>query len=96
MQRPFVRELASAEHAGSNAEMSSLCVSVEQKYRDVKQMWSSQDCDRKLKVRQAPIGLLYQSAVILLNFTKLIYRVGQTIETFGLYPPTLEEYILSL
>lgn len=93
MQRPFVREFATNAQLLFNTEMSSLRVLVEHNYRDLKQLWTSQDYARNLKVRQAPIGLLYQASAIMLNFRTCLYRGGQTVERLGLNPPTLDEYI---
>lgn len=93
MQRPFLNGFATAEQLAFNAEMSSLRVLVEHNYRDLKQMWSSQDSSRQLKVRLAPIGLLYKSSAILLNFRTCLYQGGQTIQRFELPPPSLDAFL---
>lgn len=93
MQRPFALEFSDVYQLEFNRCMSSMRVSVEHNYRDFKQQWSSQDYARNLKVRQAPVGLLYQVSVIMFNFRTCLYRGGQTIDRFGIPPPTLEEYI---
>ena len=64
IQRPFVGCLT-AEQKSFNEKMSSVRISVEHNYKDLKQNWPSQDFARKLHVRQAPIGLLYKSCALL-------------------------------
>lgn len=81
------------EEAVFNAAMSGILVSVEHSYKDLKQLWVSQDFARNLKVRQAPIGLLYKSSAIMLNFRTCAYKGGQTIARFQVIPPTLDEYM---
>lgn len=93
MQRPFLNGFATAEQVAFNSEMSSLRVLVEHNYRDLKQMWTSQDFARQLKVRLAPIGLLYKSSAILLNVRTCLYQGGQTIARFALPPPSLDEFL---
>ena len=93
MQRPFVREFATPAQLEFNTAMSALRILVEHNYRDLKQWWCSQDYARNLKVRQAPIGILYQASTIMLNFNTCLYRSGQTIERFGISPPSLDDYI---
>lgn len=65
--RPFIPKLAFIN------EMSSLKVLVENKYRDLKQLWCSKDYPRRLKVRAVPIGILYRASAIMLNRQTCIY-----------------------
>ena len=68
MMRPFPREVATEEEKSINSIMSGVRVSVEHNYKDLKHYWVSNDFARELKVRQAPVGLLYRASAILLNF----------------------------
>ena len=88
--KPFTGNI-SPEQAVFNAEMSSLRVAIEHNYKDLKQMWTSQDFARKLKVRQAPIGMLYKAPALLRNLRTCAYRGGQTIATFRVDLPTIDE-----
>lgn len=92
VMKPFGGNVT-VEQAAFNAQMSSLRVSVEHTYKDLKQMWTSQDFSRKLKVREAPIGTMYKAAALLWNMRTCAYRSGQTIATFRVDPPTLEDYL---
>lgn len=95
MMRPFIREFATADQLLFNTQMSSLRVLVEHNYRDLKQFWTSQDYSRQLKVRAAPIGLLYRASAIMLNFRTCLYESGITCNRIGLHPPSLDVYINS-
>lgn len=92
MMRPFIGNLTALQEL-QNAQMSSIRVSVEHNYKDLKQLWVSQDFARNLKVRQAPIGLLYKASALLLNFRTCAYSCGQTSARFNVVPPSLEEYL---
>lgn len=76
--------------------MSSVRVSVEHTYKDLKQIWTSQDFSRKLKVREAPISILYVFSAILWNFRICFYSGGQVQKRFGMKPPSFNEYTTSL
>lgn len=93
MQRPFFRELATLDEKLFNTAMSSVRVAVEHNYKDLKQYWVSQDFARNLRVKKAPIALLYRASAILLNFQSCLYRRGQIVDRFDVTPPSLEEYL---
>lgn len=57
--------------------MSSVRVTVEHSYKDIKQYWMIQDFDRMLKARKAPIALLYRSSCLLINIKKCLYEREQ-------------------
>ena len=59
LQVAFSRAFATPEQQFLNKTMSAVRVSVEHSYKDMKQMWTSQDFKRMLKVRAAPIARLY-------------------------------------
>lgn len=49
--RPFVSECATPGELTINTTMSSLSVNVEHSYKDLKQLWSSQDYAKALTIR---------------------------------------------
>eukprot|EP00171_Calliarthron_tuberculosum_P001560 IDg1560t1 len=59
MQTAFPRSSASAEQVAYNTSMNAARIAVEWNYKDVKQMWTSNDFARKLQVRKGPFALLY-------------------------------------
>lgn len=91
--RPFTRGVCSGPEAVFNTRMSEARVCVEQNYKDVKQLWCSQDFARRMKVRQSPISLLYKMSVLLTNFRVCLYKGGQITAYYELAPPSLEEYL---
>lgn len=93
MKRPFTRGVCSEVESAFNTRMSEVRVSVEHNYKDLKQLWSIQDFARNLKVRQAPIALLYKMAALLTNLRLCLYRGGQITAYYKLDQPTLEEYL---
>lgn len=93
MQRPYTRGVCSAQETAFNTQMSEVRVSVEHNYKDLKQLWNSQDFARKIKVRQSPVALLYKMSALLTNFRVCLYQGGQINAFFDCPPPTLEEYL---
>ena len=73
--------------------MSPVREAVEWSYKDIKQMWSSQDFKRILKVGKAPIGLLYTAAALLCNFKVCLGHGGQAASYFNSRAPTLDSYL---
>lgn len=68
MQTAFPRSSCSQIQTTYNTSMNAARIAVEWGYKDVKQMWTSQDFGRKLKIRKGPVGLLYVVSVLLRNF----------------------------
>lgn len=95
LQIPFEAALANAHQLVFNIQMASSRISVEWNYKDLKQMWATNDFSRLLKVRQFPVAMLYRSSAILLNMRTCHYGGGQTGSYFGCDPPTLDEYVNS-
>ena len=91
--RYFCAAVLSEEHHQFNACLSALRASAEHGYKEIKQIWTSQDFSRRLKVRQAPIGLLYQCSALLWNILVCLYGCGQVHGKFGVSPPSYEEYL---
>lgn len=73
--------------------MSAVREAVEWTYKDLKQIWLSQDYKRLLKVRQSPIALLYISAALLQNIKMCMGHGRQIVSYFACKPPSLERYL---
>lgn len=73
--------------------MSEVRVSVEHNYKDVKQLWSSQDYVRNTKVRKVPTAFLYKMSALLTNFRVCLYNGGQISTHFDVKAPLLDEYL---
>lgn len=76
-----------------NKRVSALQEAVKWTYKDLKQLWASQDFKRDLKTRQAPIGLLYEASALLWTFHVCMCQRGQTQIYFNTEPPTLSKYV---
>lgn len=45
--------------------MNAVRDAIKWTYKDIKQLWTSQDFKRGLKVRKAPIAMIYQASGLL-------------------------------
>jgi hypothetical protein len=81
------------EQKGYNIAMSGVRVAVEWSYKDIKQMWTTLDFSRKLKVREAPVALLYHMAALLWNCKVCLKHGSQAYAKFGCEPPSIEMYL---
>ena len=93
LQTAFPRLTADAAQTIYNAKKSAVREAVEWSYKDIKQMWSSQDFKRMLKVGKAPIGLFYTAAALLCNFKVCLGHGGQMASYFNSRAPTLDRYL---
>lgn len=93
LQAPFGTVGASVAELDFNRRMCGVRVAVEWNYKDLKQQWSSNDFSRQLKVRMAPIALLYKASAILLNMRTCLYKGGQTGSYFAVQAPSVTEYL---
>lgn len=93
LQVAFSRTFATPEQLLVNKTMSAVRVSVEHSYKDMKQMWSSQDFKRMLKVRDAPISIMYKASALLWNFKVCLQHGGQVQTAFEVDPPTIDRYL---
>lgn len=66
--------------------------SVEWGFKGVKQICSSLDFPRKLKVREAPVGLPYKIDALVWNLRCCFYS-GATSTFFKCAPPSVEDYL---
>ena len=89
----FPRLTADTAQTIYNAKMSAVREAVEWSYKDVKQMWSSQDFKRMLKVGKARIGLFCTAAALLCNFKVCLGCGGQVASYFNSRALTLERYL---
>lgn len=73
--------------------MSAVCVTVEHKYKKVKQYCTRQDFACNRKVRQSPIGMLYKASCLQLNFRTCLYGGEQVQDQYEIRAPSLDEYL---
>lgn len=93
LQVGFSRTFATPAQLIHNAAMSAAREAVEWSYKDLKQMWSSQDYKRMLKVRKAPISLMYKGAALLWNIKVCMQHGGEAQSYFSCKPPCLSRYL---
>ena len=93
LQVAFPRASSTPTQRVYGALMSAVREAVEWTYKDLKQMWSSQDFKRQLKIRKCPIALLYKAAGLLWNVKTCLHQGGQVSTYFDCRPPTLERYL---
>lgn len=93
LQTAYPRINATAAELVYNREMSAVREAVEWTYKDVKQLWTSQDFKRSLKVRKTPVALLYKASALLWNFHVCMYPGCQTKCHFDVPAPSLSEYV---
>lgn len=75
-----------------NTSMKVPRTAVQWGFKDVKQICSSLDLLRKLKIRQAPVAQLYKIGISIWNLRYCAYG-GATASFFDVSPPTWEEYL---
>lgn len=78
-----------------NKAISSVRITVEWVFEELKQYFNPIDNKRKMKVMQAPVGTLYNLAIHLTNIRTYLYR-NPTSSYFACAPPSLDEYIQTL
>lgn len=83
-------EIAELEY---NTAMNGDGTAVEWSYKDLKQVWTSQDFKRSLKVHQSPIALLYKSAALLWNFRCCLRDGNQTTSHLSCSLPNFSKYL---
>lgn len=92
MQTAFPRHTATSAQLVYNTLMNAARVSVEHSYGEVKTHFTTMDFKRKLKLGEAPIGMLYVCSVLLLNFKTCMMHGGLVPRRFECMPPSLERY----
>ena len=76
-----------------NKEMSSVCVSVEWVFGDIKNYFKFLDFRKNLKKKSSAVGKMYILCALLHNARSCSYRT-LTENYFGLQPPLIGEYFL--
>ncbi|KAH9112469.1 hypothetical protein AeMF1_013204 [Aphanomyces euteiches] len=94
LSSPFRNAQAGSPEAAFNAAMSSVRESVEWSFHIIKSLWGYVSVDKKMKVRNSPVGMFWLVAALLTNCNTCLKPQGNQISMyFGLRPPTLEEYL---
>ena len=96
MKVAYPRATATPKQHNYNVAMNSARVAVEWSYKDIKQMWATNDYKRMLKVRQAPISMMFKASALLWNFKICLGHGGQVQSYFNCPPPDLETYIINM
>ena len=92
LQIAFPRTMATPTEVEYNKNMSAAREVVLWSYKDLKQMFTTQDMRQKLKSREPPISLLYICSALLLNVKTCLGHGGQVVEYFKCKAPSLGEY----
>lgn len=90
---PFSGSNLTPAQKSANCATAAVRVTVEWMYKEVKLYWSTVDFKRKMRIGEAPVGLLYIAAMLLTNFRNCIYP-NTVSQYFNCNPPSLEEYLL--
>lgn len=92
LETPFQGANLTPAQQALNTAMSSVRITVEWAFKEVKLYWASVDYKRKLRLFESPIAMIYQAAVLLTNLRNCFYP-NQLSRYFNCAPPTFEEYI---
>lgn len=91
MEVPFQGATLSAAQKAFNKAMSSVRISVEWLFKEIKMHFVTVDFKRKMKVLESPIGMLYMASMVFANFRNCLCP-NQISKYFGVAPPNLEKY----
>ena len=91
MEVPFQGATLSSAQLAFNKAMSSVRISVELLFKEIKMHFVTVDFKRKMKVFESPVGMLYMASMIFSNFRNCLYP-NQISKYFGVAPPQLKEY----
>lgn len=100
LQVAYPRETATPEQMVYNASMNAARTSVEWSYKDVKQNFTTVAFQRKMKVREAPVAIMYKVACIFWNLKVVLGHGSQAARYMTddhldvCPPPTWEEYVV--
>lgn len=75
--------------------MADVSDTVEGMFKEVKLFFPICNTNRKMKVRESPIGVLYLSNVLMSKFRSCIHP-GQISHYFNVRPSSLEEYVAEI
>ena len=89
---PFKPAVTAAQRMYNKA-MSQLRVAVENGFGRVTQLWSFTDMKRIQRSLLQPTGAYYHVMVLFVNLRTCIDGGNQVSDTFGVHPPTINEYL---
>lgn len=89
---PFSGAHLTPVQKAANKETATVRVTVEWMYKEVKLYWTTVDFKRKMRIGEAPVGLLYVSAMLLTNFRNCLYP-NTVSQYFNCTPPSLGDYL---
>ena len=93
LQVAYPRAESKEEQRAYSALMSAMHEAVEWMYKYLKQIRSSKDFKRQLKIRRCLIALLCKSEGLLWNVKTRLHQGGQASSYFDCPPPSLERYM---
>ena len=76
-----------------NKSMSSVRISIEWIFKEIKLYFSTIDIKRTFRVGESSVGMLYKAAMLVTNIRNAIYP-NQVAQFFQCEPLSLEEYLL--
>ena len=88
----FAEAALDAREASFNREMSRARESVEWGFKDIKQLFSSNDHSRQMRALKSPIGLMMVVSSAPTNIRCCLYQ-SQTSRCFDCPAPSLNEYL---
>ena len=89
---PFQGSNISPAQSAFSKAMSSVRISVEWIFKEVKLQFSAIDFKRKTKVREHPVGIIYLASILLSNFRNCLYP-NQISIYFDCPPSDLMTYV---
>jgi DDE superfamily endonuclease len=84
---------ATPDEAAYNSLMSSSRVAVEWSFKDIEQNFTIMDFKQNLKVREAPVAVLYISSVLLWKCKQCFGHGVEVSAAFSCSAPTIEKYV---
>ena len=75
-----------------NKSMSSVRITIEWIFKEIKLYYSTVDFKRKLRLGESSVGMLYKAAMLVTNIRNAIYP-NQVAQFFQCEPLSLEEYL---
>lgn len=89
---PFQGSNVSPAQSAFNRAMSSVRISVEWIFKEVKMQFPDIDFKRKMKIQESPVGMMYLATILLTNFRNCLYP-NQISTYFECSPPDLKTYV---
>lgn len=92
MEVPFQGASFTPPRRAFNKSMSVVRITVEWIFKEIKMQFATMDIKRKMKIREAPVGLLYLSSMLLSHFRNCLYP-NQISRFINCAPASLKEYV---